>query len=176
MPTALFLYSLGLPDRSMLQRPLGIDIMTMTTTFRATPTTKKQQSGCQHRPLIGKDQLHCRRYNLQDLSHSSLRTASDQELRLLCRKAPPAPATAASLTAIMALSALADGKKITIGHDCSLAPGAPRLSPRSCPGCRVEDKHGRPTSGRSVSGKRSFASCNSASSLRSDPEVGRGGS
>ena len=147
--------------------------MTMTTTFRATLTTKKQQSGRQHHPLIGKDQLHCRRYNLQDLSHSSLRAASDQELRLLCRKAPSVPATAASLTAIMAL---ADGKKITIGHDCSLAPGAPRLSPRSCPGCRVEEGHGRPTSGRSVSGKRSFASRNSASSLRSDPEVGRGGS
>ena len=65
----------------------------------------------QHRPLIGKDQLQCRGY--QDFSAAALRAASDQELRHLCRKAPLVPATAASLTAMMAL---ADGKKITIGH------------------------------------------------------------
>ena len=94
----------------MLQRPLGSRHDDDDVSGDDDEEAKRLR---EHRPLIGKDELHCRRYNLQELAQAALRVPSNQELRHLCRKAPLAPATTASLTAMMAL---ADGRKITIGH------------------------------------------------------------
>ena len=93
----------------MLQRPLG-SRHDDGDDDDVSGDADEQPISTQHRPLMGKDQLHWRGY--QDLSASALRAASDQELRHFCRKAPLVPATTASLTAIMAL---ADGL-LTIGH------------------------------------------------------------
>ena len=108
----------------MLQRPLGSRHDDDDVSGDDDEEAKRLH---EQRPLIGKDELHCRRYNLQELAQAALRVPSNQELRHLRRKAPLVPSQPHGHDG-------AGGRKED--HDWSLAPGAPRLSPRSCPGCR----------------------------------------
>jgi len=64
-------------------------------------------SFAKHRPLMGKEQLLCRGYRLQELPLRG--SVSDQELRHYCVKAPLIPATAASLCAMLAMADLGAG-------------------------------------------------------------------